>query len=74
VESHRAEGGQSREVVTWSETKQMWRWVLVVEAGKTHAGWETTRPKALLALALVKNPNPVAHNVRRPRGLWERRD
>jgi hypothetical protein len=72
--SHRVEAGDYRELVTWSETRHLWRWVLVVEGGKTHVGWAETRQAALLALALAKSPNPVAHNVRGPRHRWERKD
>ena len=63
---------QSRESVSWNEERQQWRWTLVIDGGKTHQGWEDTKPKALLAVALAKNPNPVAHRLLIGRLRWEK--
>ncbi|GAA1307055.1 hypothetical protein [Pseudonocardia xinjiangensis] len=63
---------QSRESVVWNEAQQKWRWTLVADSGKTHHGWEDTKPKAHLAIALAKNPNPVAHRLLSGRLRWEK--
>lgn len=67
MESHREDDGHTRELITWSEKRQMWRWFLGIGGGKALAGWEASKPKALLAIALAKNPDPVAHITRGPR-------
>jgi hypothetical protein len=63
---------QVRESVVWNEARQQWRWTLVTDGGKTHHGWEDTKPKAHLAIALAKNPNPVAHRLLSGRLRWEK--
>jgi hypothetical protein len=74
VDGHRADDGQVRELVTYSDTKGMWRWFLAVEGRPAQAGWAPTKQRALVELALAKNPDPVPHITRRPRPRWVRED
>lgn len=71
-ESHRAETPDSRELVTYSVKRGLWRWFLAIEGQKAQAGWAETKQEALLAIALAKNPDPVPHvfrNGRTPTGF-----
>jgi hypothetical protein len=64
------EDEQCRESVSWHSERQQWRWTLVIDGGKTHHGWAETRPKALLAIALAQNPDPVPHQMILGRLRW----
>lgn len=57
------EVSQSRESVKYDQVRRQWRWTLVVDGAKTQMGWAESEPKARLAIALAKNPNPVAHRL-----------
>jgi hypothetical protein len=61
---------QGRESVSWHPDRQQWRWTLVQDGGKTHHGWAETAPKARLAIALAKNPDPVPHRMILGRLRW----